>query len=90
MYNLVYGFVAVLEELDIISEEAYHAFCRRLSTKILPSNSRDALVVVQEVFKDTEKELSGKNIKVEPWLDHIASLDARLKKVEKSLLTKKK
>lgn len=88
MYNLVYGFVALLKELDIISEEAYHAFCKELSTKILPSNSQDALSVVEDVVKKVEKDLKGA-IKVEPWMGRISMLESRIKALENNLTKKK-
>lgn len=89
MYNLVYGFVALLKELDVISEEAYHAFCRELATKILPSNSKDAASVVHDVVVKVEANLKKDTLKVEPWLNQIHALEDRVVKLE-AQLTKKK
>jgi len=90
MFNLVYWFVGILEELGVVSEEGYHALAKELSTKILPSNSKDALKQVQDAFKAVEKDMKGNVIKVEPWLLRIDDLEKRLAILEKGLTSKKK
>lgn len=81
MYNLVHLFVALLKELDILTEEAAKELSKELSTKILPSNPEDALRQVGEAVKTVRSKLDSE-VKVEPWLYHISQLEDRIKTLE--------
>lgn len=81
MYNLVHMYVAVLKQLNIISEEGAKELSRELSTKILPSNPEDAMKQVEEAVLAVEKRLGGA-VKVEPWLYNLERLEARVKALE--------
>ena len=74
-------FVAILKELDIITEDAAKALSKELSTKILPSNPEDALKQVAAAVETVRKSLDG-DVKVEPWLVHIQELEARVRQLE--------
>ena len=81
MYNLVHMYVAVLKQLEIISEEGAKELSRELSTKILPSNPEDAMFQVEQAVKAVEHRLSN-HIKMEPWLDRINELERKVQDLE--------
>lgn len=86
MYNIVHGVVAILKELDIITEEAYHKLCRELSTKIWPGNTEEALQIVQEAIAKVEKEI-GTSIKNEPWSYQANNSSTVISKLTKDIET---
>lgn len=88
MYNLVHLFVSLLKELNVVSEEGAKELSKELSTKILPSNPEDAMKQVGDAVKAVEKKL-GAEVKVEPWLYKLESLEQRVLLLEKPKTTKK-
>lgn len=78
MYNLVHVFIGLLKELDLITEEAAAALSREMSTKILPSNPEDSMRMVTEAV-DKVKDKLDTELKLEPWLAEIHSLESQVK-----------
>lgn len=82
--NPVYNTLcAVLEEAHLLTHEAAQKLATHMQNNIHQSKYDDALEMVKEISRHVDK------YEVEPWKARLASLEARVKELEKPLEKKK-
>lgn len=79
MYNFIHVFIAILKELEIITDEAANILSKELQDKIFSSSYSLTEEMVHDIVSKVDV------VKAEAWRVHIEALETRVKELENKL-----